>query len=262
MQTPAMTVENSSFPRVAFAGQQELGPSAYQERRVEFEDLLSRDLPRFRRVAMRWLRNPEDAEDAVQDALLSAFKNIGRFEGRAQMSTWLMTIVINSARMQLRRRPRQQVISLHQVSEGQNCTVSERIADPGPTPERALEQVELRELVNKQTGTLPRGQRAAMQLREWDGLTTSEAAEALGVPIGTLKAQLARGRSKLTERLRKSLGVRADRISTRDSKARRKAAPASRYRNELSQDAIPMASVGFEKLGFELQGGAESWMGA
>jgi RNA polymerase sigma factor (sigma-70 family) len=58
------------------------------ERRLEFEDLVTRLLPSFRRLAMRLLRNTEDAEDAVQDALLSAFKNIARFEGRAQMSTW------------------------------------------------------------------------------------------------------------------------------------------------------------------------------
>ncbi len=62
---------------------------ATPERLQEFDNIVSRGLPRFRRIAMRWLGNHEDAEDAVQDAMLSAFKHIADFEGRAQMSTWL-----------------------------------------------------------------------------------------------------------------------------------------------------------------------------
>src|SRR6266699_289620 len=73
----------------------------------EMQDVLSRSLPSFYRKAYRQLGNAADAEDAVQDALLSAYKHLDQFKGQAQMSTWLTAIVINSARMQLRRRPRQ-----------------------------------------------------------------------------------------------------------------------------------------------------------
>src|ERR1700691_2881239 len=66
------------------------------------EDAISRYSPTLFRVALRRLRNVEDAEDAVQDALLSAYKHIGQFEGRSQLSTWLTTIVTNAARMKLR----------------------------------------------------------------------------------------------------------------------------------------------------------------
>jgi len=59
------------------------------------------------RIAMRQLENRADAEDAVQDAFLSAYTHLDQFKGQARMSTWLTTIVINSARMKLRRRPRQ-----------------------------------------------------------------------------------------------------------------------------------------------------------
>lgn len=261
MGTRATTFEDSCPPPVGSAGQQDLNLQTYQNRCLELEDILSRSLPRFRRLAMRWLGNPEDAEDAVQDALLSAFKNVGRFEGRAQMSTWLVAIVINCARMQLRRRPRHQIVSLHQPAKDNGSTISDWIADTRPTPEQAWEQCELRGLVHQLIGQLPRGQQAAMQLREWHGLSTNEAAEALGIPVGTLKAQLARGRSKVTQRLRKALGVKGARNSSGNSKARRKTR-VSDYRRELVDTGMALPVVDFEELGFKQQGGIESRVGA
>src|SRR5260370_15702501 len=78
----------------------------------DMQDVLSRYLPSFYRRAYRYLGNAADAEDAVQDALLSAFKHLDQFKGEAPMSTWLTAIVTNSARMHLRRRPRQIHVSL------------------------------------------------------------------------------------------------------------------------------------------------------
>jgi RNA polymerase sigma-70 factor (ECF subfamily) len=181
----------------------ERGTQVSPEPRLEFENVLSRNLPGFQRVAMRWLRNPEDAEDAVQDAMLSAFKHIARFEGRAQMSTWVMAILINAVRMQLRRRLRHTHLPLDQPERDGWRTISDLIADQRPTPEQSLEKCELRKLVIKLTGSLPPAQRMAMQLRQRDdGLSIKEAAEVLGVPVGTLKAQLARGRVTLRQQLR------------------------------------------------------------
>ncbi len=71
----------------------------------ELQDVLSRHLPLFYGRAYRHLGNAADAEDAVQDALLSAYKHLDQFKGQAQMSTWLTAIVTNCARMYLRRRP-------------------------------------------------------------------------------------------------------------------------------------------------------------
>src|SRR5882724_10935927 len=106
----------------------------------EMQDVLSRSLPSFYRKAYRHLGNAADAEDAVQDALLSAYKHLDQFKGQAQMSTWLTAIVINSARMQLRRRPRQIHVSLNeQLGDEQGYTVSDRLADLGPTPEEAYQ---------------------------------------------------------------------------------------------------------------------------
>src|SRR5208282_2265842 len=128
MDTPAFTLAASGLSSVP--------GGASQEVRMEFEKIVSRDLSRFRRVAMRWLRNPEDAEDAVQDAMLSA---------------WITAIVLNSVRMRLRRRPRCQIVSLDHVPEAGQWAIPELLADPGPTPEQVAERSELRELVARLT---------------------------------------------------------------------------------------------------------------
>jgi RNA polymerase sigma-70 factor (ECF subfamily) len=206
IQAPTCTLEDF-LPPVVVANVQEPTRQVSPERRLEFENVLSRNMPRFQRLAMHWLRNPEDAEDAVQDAMLSAFKHIAYFEGRAQMSTWLMAIVINAVRMQLRRRLRHTLLPLDQPERDGHRTISDLVADQRPTPEQTLEKSELRELVLQLTGSLPPSQRTAMQLRQRDdGLSMKEAAEVLGVPVGTLKAQLARGRVTLTRRLRNAVG--------------------------------------------------------
>src|SRR5260370_39513598 len=77
----------------------------------ELDSVVSRSLPMFYKRAFRFLGNVPDAEDAVQNALLSAYKHLGQFRGQAQLSTWLTTIVTNAARMQLRRR-RERYLSL------------------------------------------------------------------------------------------------------------------------------------------------------
>ena len=203
LRTSAGTLQDCLLPPVAVADGQESRKQVSPERRLEFEGVLSRNLPGFQRAAMRWLRNPEDAEDAVQDAMLSAFKHIARFEGRAQMSTWVMAIVINAVRGQLRRRLRHTFLSLDQpVQDGQQ-TIADLVADQRPTPEQTLAECELLKLVIKLTGSLPPSQRMAMQLRQRDDrLSIKEAAEVLGVPVETLKAQLARGRVTLRKQLR------------------------------------------------------------
>jgi RNA polymerase sigma-70 factor (ECF subfamily) len=191
-------------PSVAAGGTRKASGEASPERRREFESILSHGLPRLRRMAMRWLRNPEDAEDAVQDALLSAFKNIARFEGRAQMSTWLMAIVTNALRMRLRRGPRHQMLSLNEGPSDSQWTLAELLVDPRPTPEQSFEQCELHEIVTKLICTLPASQRAALRLRQRD-FSIRSAAETLGLPVGTVKARLTRGRAKLIERFERRL---------------------------------------------------------
>jgi RNA polymerase sigma-70 factor, ECF subfamily len=180
--------------------EQRLEISIPEARTREMEDVLSRRLPSLYRSAYGFLGNAADAEDAVQDALLSAYKHLDQFKGQAQMSTWITAIVTNCARMQLRRRPRQSHVSLDErFGEEQEYTVSEILAHRGASPEDESRSAELQLHVLRFVEQLSPCLRKAFQLRDLDGLSTSEAAHVLGVPDGTVKARLARARAKLRQ---------------------------------------------------------------
>lgn len=173
----------------------------------DFESAISRYSPVLFRVAFRRLRNVEDAEDAVQDALLSAFKHIGQFEGRSQLSTWLTSIVTNVALMKLRRYSRHEVLPLEQNDEG-NCTALAReLKDAGPNPETICAQAEMDEKLRRALEQLSEKQRSAIQMCELDGFSTREAADALGISTNTLKSRVSRARGNLGALLRDVSGT-------------------------------------------------------
>jgi RNA polymerase sigma-70 factor (ECF subfamily) len=175
--------------------------------RREMGDALLRHRPVFYRSAFRYLGNATDAEDAVQDALLSAYKHIGQFKGQARISTWLSAIVINSALMQLRRRSRQPQVSLNEQNpEQESHALCDRLPDRGPTPEEACRGAELAEHVHRLVRPLSPTLRRTFQLRELDRPTIRETANVLGVAEGTVKALLARARTRLRLLVRKRLG--------------------------------------------------------
>src|SRR3984957_11646497 len=190
--------------------EQRLDACILEKETLEMQDVLSECLPAFYRRAYRYLGNEADAEDAVQDALLSACRHLDQFKGRAKMSTWLTTIVINSALTQLRRRPRQVHTSLdEQLGEEPGYSVSERLADRRPDPEDECMKSELHGCLMQLVAELPPSLRKAFQLRDLDGLTTSEAAHVLGVAEGTVKAELSRARETLTRKMRRALDVQS-----------------------------------------------------
>jgi len=175
--------------------QREVRPGVFGERAQELDTVVSRYLPMFHRRAFRFLRNTTDAEDAVQDALLSAYKHLGQFRGKAQLSTWVTTIVTNAARMQLRRRD--SYLSLDEEQGEDGVRFSELLTDSKPSPEEVCSTVEARDRLVEGVRQLSPKLRRTFQLRAIDGLTTKEAALVLGVPQGTVKAQLARARARL-----------------------------------------------------------------
>lgn len=178
-----------------------------RKREQEMEATLSRYWPSFYRSAFRHLGNVADAEDAVQDALLSAYKHLSQFKGDARISTWLTAIVINSARMQLRRRPRQPQVSLDEHNPEQESALSDLLPARGPSPEAECCKSELAGHVVQLAQQLPPTLRAAFQLRELNGLSIREMTHILGVAEGTVKARLARARAKLRQLMQKTLGV-------------------------------------------------------
>jgi len=181
----------------------------------ELHDDLAGRLPSLHRSAYRLLGNTADAEDAVQDALLSACKHLDQFRGESQISTWLTAIVFNSARMRLRHRRRHVHVPLdEQIGEGQQYSVSERLAGTGPNPEEEYRNSELtghiRQLMTHLSPTL----RTTLQHRDIDGLSIRETAEILGIPAGTVKAQSARARKKLKQLMQRALQPRLCRRRT------------------------------------------------
>jgi RNA polymerase sigma-70 factor, ECF subfamily len=182
----------------------------------QFEQILASGLPTLYRRAYRILGNTADAEDAVQDAVLAAYTHLNQFRGQAQISTWMSAIVLNCARMQLRRRPRLVHLSLDQPDgELQPFSVSERLADHRPSPEDESVTFELSARLSHSYRQLSPTLRRTFQLRDIDGLSIRETARILGVPTGTVKAQSARARRRLKELMRHTPRPRARRLRNR-----------------------------------------------
>jgi RNA polymerase sigma-70 factor (ECF subfamily) len=161
-------------------------------------DQLLRDArPRALAVALKMLRNPDDADDAVQDAFLKVWKNLGRFEGRASFSTWVHRIVMNAC-LDLRRR------QACRPGSAEDATMSddgaEDVVEP-ETPERALGRAEVGTLVHDALATLAPVHRQALTLRELEDHSYEEIAQAAGCPIGTVMSRLHHARKKLAEEL-------------------------------------------------------------
>lgn len=176
----------------------------YQKERQEFTSVVERHMPCFHRMALRHLGNPADAEDAAQDALLSAYAHLNQFKGKARLSTWLTTIVINSARMKLRRRPTQLQVPLEHCEI--HDTFFEGLSDHRPNPEQACGRWQSAEVLARFSTRLSTPLRRTFQLCDIEGLSIRETAEFLSVPEGTVKARLARARAILKHLMEKRFG--------------------------------------------------------
>ncbi len=162
-----------------------------------YEALVRRHGGRMLAVARRLLGDSEDAPDAVQEAFISAFRSIDRFEGQARLSTWLHRIVVNAALMKLRtrrRKPEQPIDDLLPSFEADG-----QRREPGAPwqPAERLEQRELRRLVRENIAKLPETYRTVLVLRDIEELDTAEVAELLEVNVGVVKTRLHRARQAL-----------------------------------------------------------------
>ena len=165
------------------------------------------------RIAMHHLENQADAEDAVQDAFLSAYTHLDQFKRQAQMSTWLTTIVINSARMKLRRRPRQVHVAIGDQSQDHDSEqVVEILRDRRPNPEEVSQKNELAERAWRSTTLISPKLRRAFKLRHVHGLSIRDTARILRIPNGTVKAQTARACTKLKRLMKDCVGTKRTRI--------------------------------------------------
>jgi RNA polymerase sigma-70 factor (ECF subfamily) len=162
-----------------------------------FTEIVRRHRDRLWAVALRTTGNPEEASDALQDALISAYRRADSFRGDAAVTTWLHRIVVNASLDRLRRRSVRSWVPLPEEGEGPALVDDARLADPRAAVEASETVAEVRAALD----TLPPDQRAAIVLVDLEGWSVEEAAKALDCPIGTVKSRCFRGRAKLAERL-------------------------------------------------------------
>jgi RNA polymerase sigma-70 factor (ECF subfamily) len=163
-----------------------------------FDEMSRRFAPRMLAVARRMLRSDEDARDAVQEAFVSAFKSLDRFEGHAKLSTWLHRIVVNAALMRLRtkkRKPEESIDDLLPTFDDTGHFTTD--VAPADLPSDALERRELRATVRRCIDLLPESYRAVVLLRDIEELSAEETAEALGMTTSAVKSRLHRARQAL-----------------------------------------------------------------
>lgn len=149
---------------------------------------------------MNITRNHEDAEDAMQDAFMKAYSHLSNFQEDSRFYTWLVRIAANEALMRLRkRRPNQ--FSLDEPIEGDDDLMPREIKDWEPSPEQRYAQSEMQEILNQVIDQLQPDFRVVFLLRDVEGLSTEETAEALGISVPAVKSRLLRARLKLRQKL-------------------------------------------------------------
>jgi RNA polymerase sigma-70 factor (ECF subfamily) len=162
------------------------------------QELFLTSRKRFVRIAYRILENNEDAEDAVQDAFVSAWRYVGKFEGRSALTTWLTRIVMNAALMARRKRKNTRCC-FHEMDAAMS-SVAETVPDTQPNPELAYSRAESYEILEAHLRELNPLLREAVVMTYYDELSVTEASSAVGVPPGTYKARLFRARRLLQQR--------------------------------------------------------------
>ncbi|MFG2324045.1 RNA polymerase sigma factor SigM [Streptomyces sp. NPDC048568] len=160
-----------------------------------FGELVRRHRDRLWAVALRTLGDREEAADAVQDALVSAYRAAHTFRGQAAVTTWLHRITVNACLDRARKA------ASRKTSPVDDTERLEQLLEPHESASAPAERNDLHRQLLKALGTLPADQRAALVLVDMQGYPVAEAARILDVPTGTIKSRCARGRARLLPQL-------------------------------------------------------------
>jgi RNA polymerase sigma-70 factor, ECF subfamily len=181
-----------------------------------FETLASRHERKVYSLALRMLRQEQDAEDVTQQAFLSALENLGGFRGDASFATWLLRIAAHAALKIIRKRKGLATVSLEEATDErdgfENVPHPQFIADWRQSPEQLVHKNEIRRLLNEALGHLDEKHRVIFLLRDVEGLSVKETAEALDLSESNVKVRLLRARLQLRELLTQALGDPASRV--------------------------------------------------
>jgi RNA polymerase sigma-70 factor (ECF subfamily) len=157
-------------------------------------------------LAVRLLRDPAAAEDVVQESFLKLMANAERLEGRSRLATWLYRVVYNACIDRLREQKR--LVPVPDDADEATVSMPSVLVDFSLSPEEMLRDTQTREAIEEAIASLSPTLRAAFLLRDVEGLTTAEAAEALSVSEANLKVRLHRARLALRERLSDHVAAR------------------------------------------------------
>lgn len=166
-----------------------------------FAQLVEKHEARVYNLARKMMREPQDAEDVLQETFLSVFRHLNAFKGDSSFSTWLYRIATNAALMKLRAR-KPPPLSLDEPADADGVEMLPReIVDWGITPEDALLNDEVRAQMDRAVAALPEALRAVFVLRDIEGLSAQETADVLSISIPNVKTRLHRARLMLRENL-------------------------------------------------------------
>lgn len=176
--------------------------------RDAFVQLMRRYNRRLYRLARATLRNDADAQDALQDAYLAAYRSIGTYRGDARLSTWLSRLVVNACLARLRRDARRHARA-PMLSMSANDGSDRELMDHSheASPDDALMRAQIRALLERKLDALPEAFRVVFVLRCVEELSVEETAQCLGIPEATVRTRQFRARSLLRESLAQELDV-------------------------------------------------------
>jgi RNA polymerase sigma-70 factor (ECF subfamily) len=167
--------------------------------RRAFEPLVRKHERRVFRVVLAVLGNVEDAEDAMQDTFVKAFRHLDQFRRESRFTTWLTRIAVNEALQ--KRQARKESVSLDESRDVESRTLPRRFEPWTADPEKLYGKKEIRQLVERAIQALPPIYRETLVLRDIEEMSAEEAAEALGITVPALKSRLLRARLILRESL-------------------------------------------------------------
>lgn len=179
--------------------------------KAAFDLLVLKYQRKILRLLSRMLRDQSEIEDVMQEAFIKAYRALPQFRGDSAFYTWLYRIAINTARNWMAsqtRRPSSS--SLYQSEDGETFDEIDNLTDNN-TPESLLASREIAESVNESIQALPAELRTAIVLREIEGLSYEEIAQAMGCPIGTVRSRIFRAREAIATKLRPMIDHQGDR---------------------------------------------------
>ncbi len=197
--TPLASARNTALStgEKGMLSEQELIASAKSGKREAFGELCDRHAKKIFRVTHRITRNREDAEDAVQDAFLSAFVHLKDFDERAKFATWLTRIAINAALGKLRKKRGMRELPMDEPGPAEESRAQFEVPDSAPNPEETYHRNERKEIVIAALNGLRPRARKVVEFNQLQERSTNETAQILGISTAAVKARMFHARVAL-----------------------------------------------------------------